>query len=133
VAVRLEPALAAARVGVERAGAQGLRVAIVVLDARFVTVVSLVMDGAYASAPRVAEAKAFTALNFGRPSAATKESVAPENRAALAALEPRLFFAGGGEPVLEAGQAVGAVGVSGATEAEDAALARLVAEALGVD
>lgn len=105
------------------AGGSGLRVGVVVLDARFVPVAALTMDGAYASVFEVARAKAHTALNFGASSADLAARIKPENRRALAAVEPRLMIVGGGVPIAVAGRLLGAIGVSGGSEDQDVACA----------
>jgi uncharacterized protein GlcG (DUF336 family) len=81
------------------------------------------MDGAYRTAPGFATKKAFTALNFGVPSAVMVENIQPEGRQAVIALaDPRLTFIGGGVPIKDGdGVVVGAIGAAGGTAEQDAA------------
>lgn len=108
-------ALVAAAVGA--AEEMGARVGVVVLDERGEVVALGRMDGAYRTATTLAEKKAFTALNFGVPSAVMVERIQPEARQAVIALaDPRLTFLGGGVPFEG-----GAIGVSGGTTEQDIA------------
>ena len=124
-----ERALAAARAALEWARGRGLRLGVVVLDARGTVACALTADGAYPSVFEVGRAKARTALNFGAPTAALRERIRPENQQALAAVVGGLMFAGGGVPLREGGALVGAVGVSGGSEDQDAECAASAAAA----
>lgn len=123
-------ALVAARAAVDAAGKRDVRIAVVILDSTFTEVAVLRMDGAFASTVRVARAKAHTALNFGVASSAMAERVAPENKVALSTVEPRLMFVGGGIPLRSGDRVVGALGVSGASEADDVAVAEAAVTAI---
>ena len=98
-------------------------IAVVVLNDGAEVIASGKMDGAYRTTPGFAEKKAFTALNFGVPSAVMVESVQPVARQAVIALtDPRLTFIGGGVPITDAdGVVIGAIGASGGTSEQDAA------------
>lgn len=98
---------------------EGLRMAVVVVDTSFTPVALFRMDGAFSSTVAVATAKASTALNFGAPTKALRERIAPENQVALANVDTRLMFVGGGIPVRRDGEVVGAIGVSGGSEEQD--------------
>src|SRR4051812_46742698 len=88
-------ALVAAAVGA--AERMGVRVGVVVLDDAADEIAVAKMDGAYRTATTLARKKAFTALNFGVPSAVMQERIQPEARQAVVALaDPRLTFIGGG-------------------------------------
>lgn len=115
----------------EHASALGIKVTIVVLDRTFNVAASLRMDGAYASAFTVGRAKAWTALNFQTSSATMAERVAPGNKSALSAIEPNLLFMGGGELIAVDGEVLGAVGVSGGSEAQDIEIASTAARLAG--
>jgi uncharacterized protein GlcG (DUF336 family) len=124
----LERALTSVEAGLAYADELGVRVAIVVLDTSFTPVVAVRADGAYESAFKVAVAKAHTALNFRSPTDDLKSRIAPENQAALGRLEPLLLFVGGGRPLRDEEGIIGSVGVSGASEAQDAECASVVAQ-----
>jgi uncharacterized protein GlcG (DUF336 family) len=115
----LQRAQAAVDAGIAIARERGIRVAVVVLDATFTLAAAQRLDGAYRSTVAVAQAKAHTALNFGRPTSALTERIKPENRQALQAVEPALMFVGGGVPIVVDGVTIGAVGVSGGSEDDD--------------
>jgi uncharacterized protein GlcG (DUF336 family) len=89
-------ALVAAAIGA--AEEMGIRVGVVVLNAAAEDIALAKMDGAYRTATTLARKKAFTALNFGVPSAVMAERIQPIGR-----------------PV------AGAIGVSGGTAAQDIA------------
>jgi glc operon protein GlcG len=115
----LQRAQAAVDAGIAIAREREIRVAVVVLDTTFTLAAAQRLDGAYRSTVAVAQAKAHTALNFGRPTSALTERIKPENRQALQAVEPALMFVGGGVPIVVDGVTIGAVGVSGGSEDDD--------------
>lgn len=121
-------ALASLEAGLAYAEEQGVKVAIAVVDSTSTPVAAVRMDGSYQSTYTIAVAKAHTALNFRRPTDEMAKRIKPENQASLMSVEPRLIFLGGGRPALLDGVTVGAVGVSGASEAQDTECARLVIE-----
>lgn len=100
----------------------GWNVTIVVADAAGEPIVLHRMDGAPLSSLDIATAKARTAARFRRPTKALDESVS-SGRVALLSLDGFAFMEGG-EPVTVDGRVVGSVGVSGATGAQDAQMAR---------
>ena len=122
-------ALAAAQAALEHAGRLGIRVGVVVLDARGAVACALAADGAYPSVFEVARAKARTSLNFGAATADLRERVLPENQLALAGVVPGLMFVGGGVPLREGEGLVGAVGASGGSAEQDADCAARAAAA----
>jgi uncharacterized protein GlcG (DUF336 family) len=89
------------------------------------------MDGAFASSVAVATAKAHASMNFGL---ATVDMVGRWKDSAIHALmaaEPRIIIIGGGAPVVGRNEVVvAAVGISGAKEDEDAAIAAVAASAM---
>ena len=115
--------LSAASVLVDRAMTfaeeNDLRLCVVVLDASFTPVALARRDGAFPSTVAVATAKAHTALNFRAPTHLLRERIVPENQRALASVEPRLMFVGGGVPLVRNGVTIGALGVSGGSEDQD--------------
>lgn len=121
--VAYERAAALVAAAIAAAEEQGIRVGVVVLDAAAEAIAVGKMDGAYRTATTLAEKKAFTALNFGVPSAAMAARIQPEGRQAVIALaDPRLTFIGGGVPIPgDDGAAAGAIGVSGGTAEQDVA------------
>lgn len=80
-------------------------------------------------ATKMAEAKAFTALNFGEATDDLQLNLAAEIQSKLATCNNRLLFLGGGVPVRGLSEIIGAIGVSGATPEQDSAIAK---EALAI-
>lgn len=99
----------------------GQMIAAVVVDAQGHDLAARRMDGAAPTILDYARDKAFTAAMARRSSAAyfRRMTASPSLTTGLANRD-RLLVWGGGVPVLDAeGRVIGAIGVSGATEAED--------------
>jgi uncharacterized protein GlcG (DUF336 family) len=116
--------------GLAWAGERALRMSVVVLDATGTVRASAQMDGARTITYDIAVAKANTAREFRTSTAVLAANVKPENKIALAQLSPRIAFLGGGVPVHENGEVIGAIGVSGGNEAEDVECAEACLAAL---
>jgi glc operon protein GlcG len=117
----IDRALTAAR-------AAGHRVAVAVVEPNGELVAFVRMDDTQYGSIRVAQRKAWTAARY-RLSTATMEERVLAGRTVTLANDDSLPIAGG-LPILIDGRIVGAIGVSGASAAEDAAVA---ASALAVD
>lgn len=104
-----------------KAAAMGLKVTIVVVDPAGVPVVSARMDDASLVGPDIALAKARTAAGFKRPTKALQQSLNEPGGLRLLTLPATLVD--GAVPVMAGGAVVGAVGVSGATSAQDGEIA----------
>jgi uncharacterized protein GlcG (DUF336 family) len=115
---------------------QGWAMSFAVVDATGRQVALIRMDGARWMTTRVAQAKAFTAATFRRPSAAVEELAEqrPDLFQSLTQLidEPMLL-AGGGLPIIVEGRLLGGVGASGGTEAEDIDCAQAGLDAIGAE
>lgn len=115
---------------------QGWTMSFAVVDATGRQVALIRMDGARWMTTRVAQAKAFTAATFKRPSAAVEELAEqrPDLFQSLTQLidEPMLL-AGGGLPIIVDGTLLGGVGASGGTEAEDIDCAQVGLDAIGAE
>lgn len=106
----IDRAVAAAR-------ARGFRMAIAVVEPSASLVAFVRMDDTqYGSIP-VAEAKAASAARFRTPTAIMAKAVL-DGRVTTLALPGALPIAGG-RPIIVGGKIIGAIGVSGATSAED--------------
>ena len=114
----------------EQAARDELRVGGVVVDAGGHVVASQRMDGAYLSSLAIAERKAFTALNFRTTTAIMCERLPDRGyQAVIAAADARLAFLPGGAPLYDsAGTLIGALGISGASADQDAAISTLAAQ-----
>lgn len=104
-----------------KAAAMGLKVSVVVVDPSGVPIVMRRMDGASLVGPDIALAKARTAAGFKRPTKAMQDALMAPEGMRLLTLPATLVD--GAVPVMAGGELVGAVGVSGATSAEDGEIA----------
>lgn len=115
---------------------QGWAMSFAVVDVSGRQVALIRMDGARWMTTQVAQAKAFTAATFRRPSAAVEEFAEqrPDLFQSLTQLidEPMLL-AGGGLPIIIEGTLLGGVGASGGTEAEDIDCAQVGLDAIGAE
>ncbi len=115
---------------------QGWTMSFAVVDATGRQVALIRMDGARWMTTRVAQAKAFTAATFRRPSAAVEELAEqrPDLFQSLTQLidEPMLL-AGGGLPIIIDDKLLGGVGASGGSEAEDIDCAQVGLDAIGAE
>lgn len=102
---------------------------IVVVDAGGEPVAMARQDAVLPALCDVARAKARTAARYGRSSRAWSELLGRGNAGALMNL-PDMLAVEGGVPVLVGGAVVGAVGVSGASAAQDGQVAEAGAAAL---
>jgi uncharacterized protein GlcG (DUF336 family) len=125
----LEQAQRAVARGLEFARAEGVPMAIVVIDEHASVAAAARMDGTRPSTYDVTLAKANTALQLRAPTARLKEAIAAENQIALSQLLDRIVFIGGGLPIEQAGRFAGAIGAGGASEERDAECARACLEA----
>ena len=125
-----------ARIAVEVIRAEtekrGKSAVIAVVDSRGELISLLRMDGAAFSSVNVATNKAFTAARLKRPSSLIGRNARhPETGFNISYYsDPRYIGFSGGLPVIIEGQTVGAVAVSGLTEAEDEELAELAITAI---
>ena len=119
----LKEARGAIERGIARAQELGFKVAVAVVDERGHLVACDRMDGALWITPEIARAKANAAAAFQATTHdletrfATTRALFAGNVAALG--DYKLVFGRGGVPLVENGQVVGAVGVSGAVPANN--------------
>lgn len=129
-ALTLALAMDALKAALDMATQLQVRVSLVIVDDSGLPVHSAHMDGAPRQAQTIALNKAATAAGFG---IATSEWSARLQRCSPAVqqglpLQPGMALFGGGEPLHHDGQVIGAVGVSGASESQDAQCANAAAE-----
>jgi glc operon protein GlcG len=115
-------ALAAIRESVE-----GVRktAAIAIVDAHGELLAFARLDGTLLSSGPLAVNKAYTAARLNRPSRVLGETLRARGTDVAFYGDPRYVGFGGGMPVVRDGVAIGGVGVSGLSDAEDEALAAL--------
>lgn len=104
------------------AGEQGLSLSVAIVDDSGTLNRFLRMDGVHAGTVEVAIAKARSAALFRRPGRDFAEMAVSGQQAFLHL--PNLLALDGGEPLLGGDELVGAIGVSGATQDADGAVAR---------
>ncbi len=82
--------------------------------------------GAFLHSIDIAIDKAYTAVSFGLPTGQWYDALQSHSPAVREGLlrRPRFVAFGGGVPIVVAGQRIGAIGVSGASEAQDEAVAQ---------
>ena len=134
---RLIDAMAAAeavQAAVRHAASIQVRVNVAVVDACGVLVAFLRMPGAPLHSVDIAIDKAYTAASFGLATSQWSAALAQHSAAVREGIvrRPRFVAFGGGLPILEGGQRIGGIGVSGASEAQDEAIARAGLAAIGL-
>jgi uncharacterized protein GlcG (DUF336 family) len=91
------------------------------------------MDGAPFVSEEIAINKAWTVASFGIPTHAWWDFIKEDGPLLHGVVQtPRVVVYGGGYPVMEEGQMIGAIGVSGGHYTDDMAVARGALEALGL-
>ncbi|SEA62979.1 GlcG/HbpS family heme-binding protein [Acidovorax soli] len=127
-------ALCAVAAAVQAATALGVQVNVAVVDTAGVLAAFVRMPGAPLHSVDIAIDKAYTATSFGLPTSqwhAVLQQHSPAVREGLV-LRPRFVAFGGGLPIVEGGMRIGAIGVSGGSEAQDEAIAVAGLQALGL-
>jgi uncharacterized protein GlcG (DUF336 family) len=117
-----------------KAQQQGWAMSFAVVDSAGNPVALARMDGARWLTAGVAQSKAFTAATFRRPSMEVAELAQTRSQlfTSIASLTGRpLLLAGGGLPLIMAGELLGGVGASGGTEEQDIECARAGLAAIG--
>jgi uncharacterized protein GlcG (DUF336 family) len=124
----------AVRAAVVHASTLGLRVNVAVVDSGGNLVAFLRMAGAPLHSVEIAIDKAYTAASFGLPTHQWSEVLQGHSAAVREGLvrRPRFVAFGGGLPMIEAGQRIGGIGVSGGSEEQDQMIAMAGLAALGL-
>ncbi|ATE59324.1 GlcG/HbpS family heme-binding protein [Thauera sinica] len=132
--VSWEAGHAAVEAAVRHAGSLGVLINVAVTDVGGNLISFLRMPGAFVQSIDIAIDKAHTAGGFGFP---TKQwmSVFGDNEGMKFGFSarPRLVVFGGGLPIRVNGELIGGIGVSGASEEQDAECARAALIAIGAD
>ncbi len=137
VAQRVVDATAASdavRASVAHAASLGLRINVAVVDPGGNLAAFLRMPGAFLHSIDIAIDKAYTAASFGLPTSQWHAALQQHSDAVREGLlrRPRFVAFGGGLPVLENGQRIGGIGVSGGSEQQDEACAQAGLIAIGL-
>lgn len=119
---------------VQAAYGMGVAVNVAVVDASGLLAAFLRMPGAPLHSVDIAIDKAFTAVSFGLPTHQWADALQSHSAAVRdgIVLRPRFVAFGGGLPIVEADQRIGAIGVSGGSEEQDQAIAQAGLTALGL-
>jgi len=131
--------LAAASLACQRAVAHacalGVRVNVAVVDRSGILIAFQRMPGAPLHSMDVAVDKAYTATSFNFPTREWGDVLATFSETVQKGilLRPRLVVFGGGVPLREQGELLGAIGVSGASEEQDEQCALAGVVAIGAD
>jgi hypothetical protein len=132
--ISAEAAHACVGAAVKAAHSQGLAVNVAVLDASGVLAAFLRMPGAPLHSVEIAIDKAYTAVSFGLATSQWHEALQAHSEAVREGIVRRSRFVafGGGLAIVDQGQRIGAIGVSGASELQDEAIAQAGLNALGL-
>ena len=125
--ITLAQAKAAVTAAEAEARANGWTVVITIVEPNGAVVMSEKMDGTQYGSIEVSKGKATTAALFRRPSKEFAAGMATGNASALGL---GVVPIEGGELILVDGKVIGAIGVSGATSAQDGQMARAGAAAV---
>lgn len=91
------------------------------------------MDGASQLSIEIAQNKAFTSASFGQPTHVWFDFIKDDPPLLHGIVHtPRLIVFGGGFPIVESGQVIGAIGVSGGHYTQDMDVARAALAAIGM-
>lgn len=130
--ITAEAASAACAAAVAHATAKGWRINVAVVDRGGNLMAFLRMPGAFIHSINLAIDKAYTSASFGFPTKAWMGAVGHDEGMKLGfSSQPRLIVFGGGLPI-GAGEWIGGIGVSGASEQEDEECARAGLAAIGL-
>ncbi|WP_079227405.1 GlcG/HbpS family heme-binding protein [Pseudomonas putida] len=128
--ITLDLAIQGMQAAIEQAQGLSVSVSLVIVDAGGMTVHMSHMDGAPRPSQAIALNKALTAAGFGRSTSEWTDRLlgcSPAVQTGLP-LQAGMALFGGGEPFLVNGEVVGAIGVSGASEANDGVCAKAAAK-----
>ena len=116
---------------VHEAQKRSVRVCVAVVDSGGHLLAFLRMDGLPFHLISIAQDKAVTSASFGVPTSELAFGMARHSKAVIDFFRARehLVLLGGGVPLRVGGQLIGAIGVSGSSEAEDEACALAAAKA----
>jgi len=131
--VSWQAASKAAEAAVREAESLGILINVAVVDAGGTLAGFLRMPGAFLHSVEIAIDKAYTSASFGFPTSQWPGILAEDEALRIGLVHrPRLVVFGGGLPIVEAGQRIGGIGVSGGSAEQDEACARAGLAALAL-
>jgi len=126
-------AAAATQAAVAKAEALGIRINVAVTDAAGTLMAFLRMPGAFLHSIDIAIDKAYTAASFGFPTSQWGGVIGDDELLRIGLNQrARLVLFGGGLPVVEGGERIGGIGVSGGSAEQDEVCAAAGLAALGL-
>lgn len=126
-------AAAATQAAVAKAEALGIRINVAVTDASGTLMAFLRMPGAFLHSIDIAIDKAYTAASFGFPTSQWGGVIGDDELLRIGLNQrARLVLFGGGLPVVEGGERIGGIGVSGGSAEQDEVCAAAGLAALGL-
>jgi uncharacterized protein GlcG (DUF336 family) len=122
------------RASVAHAASLGICINVAVVDPGGNLAAFLRMPGAFLHSIDIAIDKAYTASSFGLPTSQWHAALQQHSDAVREGIvrRPRFVGFGGGLPMVEAGQRIGGIGVSGGSEEQDEACAQAGLSAIGL-
>ena len=133
-AVSTSAAHAAVAAAVEHASVLGVAINVAVVDGSGTLMAFLRMNGAFLHSIDIAIDKAYTAASFGFPTSKWGGVIGDDELLRIGLNQrKRLVLFGGGLPLVDEGQRIGGIGVSGGSAEQDEACARAGLKALGLD
>jgi uncharacterized protein GlcG (DUF336 family) len=128
------PASEAVCAAVAHAASLGIRINVAVVDAGGNLAAFLRMPSAFLHSIDIAIDKAYTAASFGLPTSQWHAALQQHSEAVREGIvrRPRFVSFGGGLPIIEAGQRIGGIGVSGGSEEQDEACAQAGLASIGL-
>lgn len=124
----------AVRASLAHAASLGIRINVAVVDPGGNLAAFLRMPGAYLHSIDIAIDKAYTAASFGLPTSQWHAALRQHSDAVREGIVRRARFVafGGGLPIMENGQRIGGISVSGGSEEQDEACAQAGLSAIGL-
>ncbi|MCB1997001.1 MAG: heme-binding protein [Rhodoferax sp.] len=133
-AVSTSAAHAAVAAAVEHASVLGVAINVAVVDGSGTLMAFLRMNGAFLHSIDIAIDKAYTAASFGFPTSKWGGVIGDDELLRIGLNQrKRLVLFGGGLPLVDEGQRIGGIGVSGGSAEQDEACARAGLKALGLN
>lgn len=126
-------AQAAVAAALEQAHALGIAINVAVVDGSGTLMAFARMNGAFLHSVEIAIDKACTAASFGFSTSKWADVIGDDELLRIGLNQrPRLVLFGGGLPLIEQGQRIGGIGVSGGSALQDEACAGAGLAALGL-
>lgn len=129
--ISTQAACTAVQAAVEKATELGIGINVSVVDSAAIEMAFLRMNNSFLPSMDIAKDKAYTSAGFGLPTMQWKNIL--EGNTQLQAgivARPRVITFGGGLPIVEGEEIIGAIGVSGGSEEEDVVCAQAGIDAI---